>query len=68
MQTNKHPQTSLARAMSLFQTLDDACFLDYLPSINPLMRCIDPKIVPLQGSRPEPPRYAMFLDRSVAKF
>ena len=30
MQTNKHPQTSLARAMSLFQTLDDACFLDYL--------------------------------------
>ena len=30
MQTNKHPQTSLARAMSLFQTLEDACFLDYL--------------------------------------
>ena len=30
MHTNKHPQGSLARAMSLFQTLDDACFLDYL--------------------------------------
>ena len=45
MHTNKHPQGSLARAMSLFQTLDDACFLDYLPSINPLMKFTDPKIV-----------------------
>ena len=67
MQTNKHPQTSLARATHVFHMLDDACFLDYLPSINPLMRCIDLKIVPLQGSRPEPPRYAMFPLELVVK-
>ena len=30
MQTNKHPQTSLARATHVFHMLDDACFLDYL--------------------------------------
>jgi hypothetical protein len=30
MQTNKHPQTSLARATHVFHMLDDACFRDYL--------------------------------------